>query len=118
MNMLRRGLAWLADRQMKFSSEPVTYITGSGREFTISAVFGRSDSRKDEYAPFSFDSKMCDFLIRVSDLPDTPQVGDRIRTRGGLFEVLDDGDGCWRWSDPFRTLWRVHTRKISDGEEI
>lgn len=43
-----------------------------------------------------------------------PQAGDRITEEDGTsYEVVPIGDqSAWRWSDPHKTILRVHTHQI------
>ena len=43
----------------------------------------------------------------------TPEPGDRIAAEGAIFEVMSlAGQVHWRWSDPYRSTLRIHTREI------
>lgn len=57
-----------------------------------------------------------DYFVRVADLPQEPQGGDRIaEVINGVeveFEVMDPlGEPTHRYSDPGRTIWRIHTKQ-------
>lgn len=61
-----------------------------------------------------------DYLVAVADLTlGEPALGDRItETINGtavVFEVLtpDTGEPAWRYSDPTRTVWRIHTKRVT-----
>jgi hypothetical protein len=64
-----------------------------------------------------------DYLIRVEDLalggsPAPPQRGDQIREVVGsemlVYEVLaPGGEPPWRWADPHRQMYRIHTKQIA-----
>jgi hypothetical protein len=60
------------------------------------------------------------YLIEVADLVlpvvgvTTPQRGDRINDGGQVWELAspETGEACWRYSDNFRTLYRVFTKRL------
>ena len=54
-----------------------------------------------------------DFIVPRELLPSEPQVGDEVDFLGGTYEVLSpNGEPAWRWSDPFRTAYRIHTKHV------
>jgi len=57
-----------------------------------------------------------DFLVSAEVFAPTfgePEPGDQIVADGVVYEVMDlAGQGHWRWSDPYRTTMRIHTKEI------
>lgn len=51
----------------------------------------------------------------VADEAVTPRAGDRFTDSGGrVLEAVPMGtEPCWRWSDPYRQVLRIHTQLIS-----
>ncbi len=60
-------------------------------------------------------SYVWDFLVLADELAFEPKPGDVIVADGRLYEVLDlAGERCWRWSDPYRQTYRIHTKDIGN----
>ena len=54
-----------------------------------------------------------DFIIEDGQFMFFPEKGDVIEFDGREFEVLAPNDEpVWRWSDPYHTALRVHTKLI------
>ena len=122
-DILKDGATWLADQRRAFMTRTVTYERGNDA-VDLPATVGQTDfNLTDDYgAAIRYVSR--DFLIAVADLvlngtPTEPKRGDRIReTVGGVthvHEVMGPGgsDADWRYSDPHRTTYRIHTKRIS-----
>ena len=60
-------------------------------------------------------AKVWDFIIQADEMEFDPEPGDLILADGRLYEVMNLGGEAWRWSDPFRTAYRIHT-KDTGGE--
>ena len=102
-------------------SRSVVYSQG-GNSVTVLAVTGKSRFQIDTGAGVveSFESR--DFIILATNLMlsgamVTPQRGDRISDTQGsqtfVYEVTGPGhEPCWRWSDPYRTSRRIHTKQV------
>ena len=58
-----------------------------------------------------------DFIIPDGQFTFFPERGDVIEFDGREFEVLAPNDEpVWRWSDPYHTAMRVHTKLIGGDE--
>ena len=115
MNMLNNGLKFLENTLAAKCSDPVEYRQGAeaANAKTVNAVFGKTDTETDG-GSFSVQSFVWDFLIKADDLEFTPAVADTIIVNGATFEVMNlGGEGCWRYTSPTRTTYRIHTREIS-----
>jgi len=113
MNMLANGLRWLADKQAAHASVNIEYRRG-GQSFKIVAWLGRTKVETTDESGIRILSHITDVLIRSKDLPITPTLGDEIVTNDLRYEVLElSGDGCWCWSDPFQTTYRIHVRELT-----
>jgi hypothetical protein len=122
MDLLDRAAGWLADQLRSFASRSVTYARGSS-VVTVSAVIGRTVFRIDKGYGLSERIEARDYLVNSTDLVlDTtvtlPKAGDRIvETAGGkvyTYAVLaPGGEPCWRMSDPYRKVLRIHTKLVN-----
>jgi hypothetical protein len=119
-DMLKQGLQWLAQQRTRHMASEVTYQRG-GQSVMVQATIGRTEYDVTDSAGASLTTHVMDFLILADDLVDLhpPRRGDLILVPGpGLsshqqYEVLDlPAQGCWRWSDPYRTTLRIHTKDI------
>ena len=53
--------------------------------------------------------------IPAADLPEEPVKGDAVVWRGRIYEVLaPHGEPCWRWSDAYHVMKRVHTKETEE----
>ncbi|MBS3821024.1 MAG: hypothetical protein KGY81_04595 [Phycisphaerae bacterium] len=120
-NRLRQGSEWLESMRERHCSSPVTYrrpSTGSGQatELVVNATFGRTEYEVEDEYGLRVGAQVTDFLILADDLSpafDEPEAGDQIVADGRLYEVMAlSGQGHWRWSDPYRTTMRIHTKDI------
>lgn len=122
-DLLQIGLAWLSDQLKEHASREVIYVRGAD-QVSVQATLGRTLLKLDDgYGGVRMEWTDRDFLIPAADLvlsgnPILPQRGDRIRETVGsqvfVFEVLAPGkEPPWRWSDPFRTTLRIHTKHIA-----
>ena len=120
-DLLQQGSDWLAGQLKTHASREVVYQR-EAQQVTVRAIIGRKDFEV-ESAEGKLYFRANDFLIHRVDLvlagqPTVPERGDRILVDFGAgletFEVLP-GDGAqpWEYSDPFETLFRVHTKKVS-----
>ena len=120
MSMLSDATKWLHDQAHNHLADTVTYRRGE-LEVSLAATVGRSEFEieRETGVIVSFESR--DYIFRVSDLvlggeTVEPLAGDCIVEAGRIYEVMAPGDRpAWRWSDPFHTAFRVHTKHI--GQE-
>lgn len=111
-HVLAKGARWLIDRQFKHASVLVDY-RHHGQVFPIHVLVGGGGAESLVDGDVSIDFKRRDFLILASSLAFEPETGDRILYNGVTHEVLSLGSGgCWRWSDDYHILRRVHTKEI------
>jgi len=112
MNMLHKGLDWLAKKQKKHVSSLVLYYRNE-IPHPVDAVLGRTQFETEDDYGFRITAHIIDFLINAADLDLIPQVGDRILYDGILHEVLELGQaGCWQWCDPHGIKRRIHTKRL------
>lgn len=112
-DLLRSGLQWLEQQRAAHCSSPVTYRREAVAK-TVNATFGRTDYEVATEGGLNVGAHAWDFLVLADDLGFEPEPGDVIEADGRRFEVMplaDDVRG-WRWSDPYRTTFRIHTKEI------
>ena len=115
-DMLRQGSVWLESMRETHCSSPVTYQRDEA-SYEVNATFGKTDYEvADDYGA-KIQAHVVDFLILGASLPFDPEPADVILANGRKYEVMNlGGEGCWRWSDPYRTTMRIHTKDV--GPEI
>ena len=114
-DLLRQGSRWLEQMRTSHCSSPVTYRRG-GTQLTVNTTSGRTQYEVGDDFGLRVGAEVMDFLILADELSPTfeqPQAGDQIVADAVVFEVMSlAGQGHWRWSDPYRTTMRIHTREI------
>ena len=112
-DLLRDGLSWLESQRTAHMTSPVTYRRAGLADAEVQATFGRTDYEvADDYGA-TIRTHVIDFLILADALGWEPEAGDQIVADGRLHEVMPlSGQGHWRWSDPYRTTLRIHTKDI------
>ncbi|MBI1373630.1 MAG: hypothetical protein GC159_12950 [Phycisphaera sp.] len=115
-NMLKRGSDWLERMRTAHMSSPVKYRRPPATEAVIvNATFGKTNIEIAEEGGTTIESHVWDFLILAEELSGPePEPGDVIAADGRLYEVMALGNDIkgWRWSDPFRQTYRIHTKDI------
>lgn len=120
-DLLRQGSQWLERMRTAHCASPVEYRRPPEAEMRhVQATFGRTAYEIADESGLTVGSHVIDFLIRADALPGLePEPGDVIAADGRRYEVMALGEDVrgWRWSDPYRTTYRIHTREIgADGE--
>jgi len=126
-NLLKRGSDWLEQKRTAHMSSPVGYRRPPATtSVTVNATFGRTDVKIADEPPgagTTIESHVWDFLILAEEFSNAfsgeePEAGDVILANGRQYEVMALGDDIrgWRWSDPFRQTYRIHTKDI--GVEV
>lgn len=119
-DMLARGMEWLTGQLRQHASQEVTYTLGSLTITAVPATIGESTFERESQDGLRTDVRSKDFLIPTADLqvdgtPVEPEPGALITVPGlGTYEVFTPGgsEPAWRYSDPHRTMLRIHTREI------
>lgn len=116
-NLFANANDWLTAQVQAAAGATVTYARGA-TSLTVTAVVGRTvfSSNADGGPRVEFGDR--DYLVAVADLAAlvAPRIGDRITDAAGLvFEVQEPntGEPAWRYSDPDRTEFRVHCKRVS-----
>jgi len=116
-DLLRDGLNWLEQQRTAHMTSPVTYRRAGQADAEMRATFGKTDYEvADDYGA-TIRTHVIDFLILADELGFEPQASDVIVADGRKYEVMDlAGEGAWRWSDPYRTTFRIHTKDTGPPE--
>ena len=114
-NLLKKGSAWLERKRSHHCASPVEYRRPPDAKH-VRATYGRTRYELSDEAGLTIEAQSWDFLVLAAELGFTPEPGDSIVTGGRRYEVMSlGGEGCWRWSDPYRETYRIHTKDV--GEE-
>lgn len=119
MTLASRAQAALIRRQKQAGGLAVTYTRGA-QSVSLTAWLGRTQFARlggpgAQGAAVEWGDR--DYLFATADLRlGEPEVGDRLTEAGSglVYEVCtpDTGEPGWRYSDPSRTVIRVHTRRV------
>jgi len=120
-DLLQTGLSWLAGQLHEHASRPVIYERGTN-SVVVQATPGKTEFEQTDAQGFKTVSEVRDWLIPTTELVlanvlTLPERGDRIRETEGdvvhVYEVVPvGGEPPYRFTDPYRTLLRVHVREI------
>jgi len=111
-DLLRQGSQWLEQMRTAHCSSPVEYRRPPDA-VTVSATYGKTDVELADESGLTINAHVWDFLILGDELGFDPEPGDVIVADGRRYEVMNlGGEGCWRWSDPYRQTYRIHTKDI------
>lgn len=122
MSLMSRGMDFLNRTLNAAAGVDVTYSRAAA-SVTLTATVGRTVFRRNEQGGAAVEFGERDYLITAADLilsgvAVEPAEGDRItETINGVavtFRVVPVlGEPAWRWSDPSRTAYRVHVKRVS-----
>ncbi|MCK6490709.1 MAG: hypothetical protein L6R48_20860 [Planctomycetes bacterium] len=124
-DLLGAGLAWLDQQRERFLARPVIYRRPAvgglpAQEVTVPATVGRTVFRLEMGMGAVERVEARDYLITAAHLValGLPQRGDRVVEEAGgqrhTYEVLAPGrEPPWRWSDPDRRTYRIHTKLLT-----
>jgi hypothetical protein len=88
-------------------------------DIVVNATFGRTEYEVEDECGVRVVEQVTDFLILADELSPMfyePEAGDQIVADGRLHEVLAlSGQGHWRWSDPYQTMMRIHTKDMGQA---
>jgi len=122
--VIASSIDWLFEAIKSTAGVTVTYQR-AGQQAQLAAVVGQTIfEQADDYGVVTrIESR--DFLVSAADLqfdgqPIEPARGDRIvetdLTGMHTYEVMAPGDEPpWRYSDPYRQVYRIHTKQIEEG---
>lgn len=120
-DFLQRGLDWLNTTLKANCPLSATYTRGSD-SIPLTIRIGRTVFVSNRQGGTRIEFGEIDFLITATDLvvagiATTPAEGDRItatiRGNGYTFELMaPGGEPAWRYSDAYRTAFRVHCKQV------
>lgn len=112
-NRFKQAAEHLNRRLRREAGESVLW-RGDGTECrALSACVGRTVFRSRDGYGLTVLTESRDFLIAASDLTEDPQPGDLLEWNGETYETAaPSGEACWRWSDPLKTVRRIHTHPL------
>lgn len=127
-DLLQWGLAAMTDVLDRTATQPILYVADTD-EIPARATFAPKLLKIDDgQGGTRVEWTDMDFLIParylvVAGEPIEPSRGHLVYLRAGdvvqKFEVLPYGDEPpWRWSDPHRSMVRVHTKRLADDPAI
>lgn len=118
-DLLQQANNWLEDQRQKHRTISVRYLR-QGASVSLPATVGRTIFRTDDGYGRIQRVESRDYLIAAADLVldgtvVTPERGDEIvESADGqdlIYEVMAPaGEPEWRWSDPYRSCLRIHTK--------
>lgn len=110
--MIESGLNALRETQRDILAKPVVYRRG-GESRPIKAIPAKTIFRStNEYGAW-VRTEARDFIVPYGELDIEPEKGDVIEFLGGEYEVLAPAnEPVWRWSDPYHTAMRIHTKHV------
>ena len=121
-NLLEQGAAWLAGQLQTHASARIVYQRDNDAVI-LQATIGKTEFEIDDGSGVLQRVESRDYLVptaalRLAGVQTLPIVGDRIRETQGsrtfVYEVLAPGkEPHYRYSDPFRTLLRIHTKLVA-----
>ena len=122
-DLLRKGSNWLEAQRKAHLATTVRYFRGEAFVDVLATVGRTVFEQADEYG-IVHRTETRDFLITAADLtfgdgPVTPKEGDRIHDfsvpgTNNIYEVMTPGgEPPFRYSDPYRTTLRVHTKHVA-----
>ncbi len=121
-NLLEQGAAWLAGQLQTHASTRIEYQRDNDAVI-LQATIGKTEFEIDDGSGVLQRVESRDYLVttaalRLAGVQTLPVVGDRIRETQGsrtfVYEVLAPGkEPHYRYSDPFRTLLRIHTKLVA-----
>jgi len=118
-DLLRQGSQWLEQQRTAHCSSQVAYRRDA-TEYPVNATYGKTDVEVADESGLTITAGVWDFLILADGfLPEglEPEPGDVIAADGRRYEVMNlAGQDCWRWSDPYRQTYRIHTKDT--GEDV
>jgi hypothetical protein len=113
-DLINQGLAWLKGQREQHMSTIVEYRQGSS-SFSVLATIGKTVFSLNDSAGAKIIFQTRDFIISADLLTITPEAGDKIESNGEVFEVVSPGgEPCWRWSDAYNQVKRIHTQFIGE----
>ena len=83
-----------------------------GTQYAVRVVPGKGDADLRNIFRVGIASVGTDFLVRADAMPE-PKLGDQFTADGATYTVIEDRDGCWRWSDSYKVVRRIHVLRVN-----
>lgn len=119
MNLLARANAWLGRTMATHAGVDFLLVRGDHRT-PIRCVIGHTDAERTVDESMVMQTRLRNYLVdvvayQINGRTAEPQRGDRIIEPGGaVYEILPPaGEPAWRYSDPQRTRYRLHARRVA-----
>lgn len=103
-------------------SQQITLKRGASTTPDVTATVGNTRAEVMDQQGVTVQARERDYLIDVADyvigsVAVEPAEGDEIRETDGatthVYEVRPLGaEPAWRWSDPYRQTYRIHTKYV------
>lgn len=116
-DMLQQGSQWLEQMRTAHCSSTVEYRRATVAK-SVHATCGRTAVELADESGLTVRAHIWDFLVLAEELGFDPEPGDVIAAGGRRYEVMNLGEGCWRWSDAYRQTYRIHTKDIGDDAPV
>ena len=116
MNIFEDALNTLKETMMELTDVSVTY-KHNAVEYPILATRGSINwGTLNKVGDVALGENFREYIIRSTLLPFIPSNGDTITDNGDVYEVYspDTNSKCWRYSDPYKGLIRIYTRRVAE----
>ncbi len=112
-DLLRDSSTWLSQQRRTHLAGDVVYRRGQ-QAWAVPATRGHTRYEIEDASGLRVGAQVADFMVLAADLGVVPETGDVIVVDGHRYEVMPHGQDtrAWRWSDPYRQAYRIHTRAI------
>lgn len=118
MNIFEEGLQALIDTLRSDVFVTVQYHSKAlDTTYSIKAAKGNINwGTLNKVGDVALGENFRDWITQPSELLEEPAVGDTITDGTDVFEIYnpDSNSKCWRYSDPYKQLYRIYTRRISE----
>ena len=114
-NIFEEALSQLMTTMSECTDVDVVY-KHAGVEYPIQATCGNINfGTLNKVGDVALGENFREYIIRSTWLAFAPVNGDTIVDGADTFEVYnpDTSSKCWRYSDPYKGLMRIYTRRIS-----
>ena len=113
-NIFEEALQTLMDTMQELTDIEVVY-RHNGVDYPILATRGNINwATLNKVGDVALGENFREYIIRSSLLSFIPTNGDTVTDGSDIFEVYspDTNSKCWRYSDPYKGLMRVYTRRL------
>lgn len=114
MNIFEQALETLKETMAQHTDVNVIY-RHNGVDYPIQATRGNINwATLNRIGDVALGENFREYIIQSNLLPFIPSNGDTLVDNNEVFEVYspDSNSKCWRYSDPYKGLMRVYTRRL------